>query len=208
MFTRIGGFFTEASLWIFRMMQLNLTWLIHIVLGGVITGFFPATVALFSITRSWVKGDIDEPVWTSFHRCFKNNFMKSNALGAVYAAVGGFIYLDLYLALQMKGAVGLFLTILLIVVAALFILSLLTFFAYYVHFEQTYKAYLIQPFILTFISFRQNLLIVIGLTLIGYLLKEMPGLIPFAAGVMPAYWIMKVSMNRYRQLKIEMEAVT
>ncbi len=36
--------------------------------------------------------------------------------------------------------------------------------------------------------------------MVGYLIYQMPGLIPIALGVMPAYWIMKVSMNRYTNL--------
>jgi uncharacterized membrane protein YesL len=57
---------------------------------------------------------------------------------------------------------------------------------------------------MTIISFKQNLILSIGLTMVGYLIYQMPGLIPFALGVMPAYWVMKVSMNRYKQLQVEM----
>ncbi|MFC7786788.1 YesL family protein [Rossellomorea sp. GCM10028870] len=202
MFSRLGDLFTDASLWIWKTIQLNLTWFLHIVMGGVVLGIFPATVSLFAITRKWLQGGRDEPFFNEYHHYYKRNFWKVNSLGWIYFSVGLFLSVDLYLVTQLKGIMALFSTVLILFICILYLFSFLYFFPYYVHFDQSFKHYLYQPFIMTIISFKQNLILSIGLTMVGYLIYQMPGLIPFALGVMPAYWVMKVSMNRYKQLHI------
>ncbi|MGM0753119.1 MAG: YesL family protein [Bacillota bacterium] len=204
MFSRLGDLFTDASLWIWKTIQLNLTWFLHIVMGGVVLGIFPATVSLFAITRKWLQGGRDEPFFGEYHHYYKKNFWRVNSLGWIYSSVGLFLSVDLYLVTQLKGIIVLFSTVLILFICILYLFSFLYFFPYYVHFDQSFKHYLYQPFIMTIISFKQNLILSIGLTMVGYLIYQMPGLIPFALGVMPAYWVMKVSMNRYKQLHVEM----
>jgi uncharacterized membrane protein YesL len=200
MFDRVGDFFVECSQWIWRMMLLNWIWLLHVVMGGVILGVIPATVALFSVTRRWLKGNLEQPIWPAFHRTFKTHFFRVNALGWVYLLVGGVLAFNLYLVSQLQGMVALLCTVAILIGFIIYLFSFLYFFPYYVHFEQTFIGYLIQPFIVALISFKQNLIIAIGLFVLGYLLYQLPGLIPFAVGVLPAYWTMKVSMNRYKNL--------
>jgi uncharacterized membrane protein YesL len=203
MFNRLGGFFTEASFWIWRIMQLNLIWLLHILLGGVILGIFPATTSMFATTRKWLTGGLDYPVYKEYHAYYRKNFWKTNGLGWIYLLTGGFLLFDLYLVTQINGVIALFSTIIILFLLLIYVFSFLCFFPYYVHFKQTFKNYLFQPFIITLISFKQNLLIAIGLLMVGYLIYQLPGLIPFTLGVMPAYWIMKVSMNRYKEMQLD-----
>lgn len=201
MFTKIGGFFTEASLWIWRIMQLNLIWLFHILLGGVILGIFPATIAMFATTRKWLNGGIDYPMLQEYRTHYKENFWKTNALGWIYLLIGGFLVIDLLLVTQIQGVIALLSTVIIIFLLVIYLFSFIYFFSFYVHFQQSFKNYIIQPFIITLISLKQNLLIAIGLMMIGYLIQQMPGLIPFTLGVMPAYWIMKISMNKYKEMQ-------
>ncbi|MFC0469038.1 YesL family protein [Halalkalibacter kiskunsagensis] len=207
MFNQIGGFFTEASFWIWRIMQLNWLWLVYILLGGIVLGIFPATASLFAITRSWLKGELDRPVVREYHTYYKQNFWKVNGLGWIYLLVGIFLAFDLYLVTQLKGVIALFSSIVIIVFILIYLFSFLYLFSYYVHFNQTFKNYLVQPFYITIVSFKQNLLIAIGLTLVGYLVYQLPGLILFTLGVMSAYWVMKVSLNRFKQIQSQSEYI-
>ncbi|BAB04506.1 YesL family protein [Halalkalibacterium halodurans] len=202
MVNRLGGLFTEASFWIWRMMQLNWAWLAHILLGGVVFGLFPATGALFATTRRWLHGELDLPIWKSFHTFYKLNFWKMNGIGSVYLFLGALLVFDLYLVTQLKGIIALISTIVIITCLVIYVFSFFYMFSYYVHFEQTVKQYLWQPFIITLISLKQNILIGLGLTVIGYLLYQMPGLIPFVLGTLPAFWVMKVALNRFRQFRV------
>nr|WP_175476171.1 YesL family protein [Evansella caseinilytica] len=207
MFNRIGGFFTEASYWIWRMMQLNWLWLSHILLGGVVLGVFPATAAMFAMTRKWLQGEPDQPLFRNYHRYYRQNFWKVNGLGWVYLVIGAFLVFDLHLASQISGVIALVSTIFLMVMLLIYLLSFFYLFSYYVHFNQTFRNYLTQPFLITLLSFKQNLLIAIGLTLAGYFIYQIPGLILFTLGVMPSYWVMKVSMNRFREMQAQSESI-
>ncbi|WP_167578658.1 YesL family protein [Jeotgalibacillus proteolyticus] len=202
MFNRLGSFFTEASLWIWKIMQLNLIWLAHILLGGVILGLFPATVSMFATTRKWLTGGLDSPILKDYHRYYRENFWKANGLGWIYVSLGAFLLFDLHLVTQITGMIALVSTMLLLFLLLIYVFSFLYLFPYYVHFSQSFKQYLIQPFIITVISFKQNILVAIGLIMVGSLIYQMPGLIPFVPGVMPAYWVMKVSMNRYKEMQL------
>jgi uncharacterized membrane protein YesL len=207
MFNHIGGFFTEASYWIWKIMLLNWLWLVYILLGGIVLGVFPATASLFAITRRWLKGEMDRPTFCEYHTYYKQNFWKVNGLGWIYLLIGIFLVYDLYLVTQLKGLVALFSSMLIIILFLIYSFSFLYLFSYYVHFNQTFKNYLLQPFFLTIVSFKQNLLIAIGLTLVGYLIYQLPGLILFTLGVMPAYWVMKVSLNRFKEIQSQTEYV-
>src|SRR5690625_1995366 len=44
----------------------NILWFVFTLLSLIIFGFMPATVALFSVTRKWVMGDMDVPVFSTF----------------------------------------------------------------------------------------------------------------------------------------------
>lgn len=201
MFTRLGGFFTESSLWIWRIIQLNIIWIFHILLGGIVLGLFPATVAMFATTRKWLKGGIDYPMLQEYRAYYKDNFWKANALGWIYLLIGSFLVMDLLLVTQIQGVVALISTMIILFILVIYVFSFLYFFSYYVHFQQTFRNYLFQPFIITLISLKHNLLIAIGLMMIGYLIQQFPGLIPFTLGVMPAYWVMKISMNRFKEVQ-------
>ncbi|MDQ0255862.1 putative membrane protein YesL [Evansella vedderi] len=207
MFNHIGSFFTESSYWIWRMMQLNWLWLSHILLGGVVLGVFPATAAMFAMTRKWLRGELDQPLFRDYHHYYRQNFWKVNGLGWIYFAIGAFLAFDLHLVSQMNGVIALVSSLLLVVMSLVYLFSFFYLFSYYVHFNQTFKHYLIQPFILTLLSFKQNLLIAIGLGLVGYLIYNIPGLIPFTLGVMPSYWVMKVSLNRFREIQAKSESI-
>lgn len=201
LFTKIGGVFTDATLWIWQIMKLNWLWIVHILLGGVILGFFPATMAMFSITRKWLRDGIDEPFLKEYHNKFKETFLESNVLGFVYLMVGLFLLYDLYLVTQIQGMLSLISSLIIIFLIVMYLISLFYFFSYYVHFKDTKKNYLLKPIIIAFISIKQNIVIAIGLLMIGYLTYQLPGLLLFSIGVLVSFWVMKVSLNRYKDLE-------
>lgn len=67
--------------WITRFAYINVLWIFFTLAGGIILGLFPATIAMFSLIRQWLKGHSDMPVFTSFWNYYKSEFWKSNRLG-------------------------------------------------------------------------------------------------------------------------------
>ncbi|WP_309090389.1 YesL family protein [Domibacillus sp.] len=67
--------------WVTRLAYLNVLWIAFSLAGLLVLGFFPATAALFAVTRKWAMGETDIPVFRTFWRTYKELFWRSNRLG-------------------------------------------------------------------------------------------------------------------------------
>lgn len=193
--------FQQASEWILRLIWTNLLWIGFTVFGLVIFGIMPATVALFAVTRRWTMNEFDFSIWKLFKETYFKEWKKSNKIGIIFWLIGMFLFFDLSIAEQMDGFLSLFLYIFFLFLIIVFIMTLMFFFPLYVQYRFTIKEYVKQSFIHAIASLKDTFVILLGLFLIGYLIRKIPGLTPFLSGVLPAYWIMKVCMKRFRLLE-------
>jgi len=188
--------------WIWRGIFVNLCWIAFIVLGLGIFGFFPATVALFTIVRKWLRKDTDFPIWKTFKQVYLKEWQRSNQIGLVFYSIGLFLYLDIRLTETfMSGVLASFLSIIFSIMLLILLLVLSYFFAVYVHYELSNKEYIKQSFLITLTSLPSTIGIGAGFFVIGSLINQMPGLIPFISAVAPAFWMMKVCLSRFAFLE-------
>src|SRR4051812_27089176 len=95
----LGGFY-RLSDWIMRLAYVNLLWFSFTLLGGIIFGIMPATIALFAITRKWeMDKEEDFPIFKTFWESYRKDFIKANLLGVFLFIAGGivvlyYVYLD------------------------------------------------------------------------------------------------------------------
>lgn len=187
---------------VWRVVLANLCWLAFTALGLGILGFFPASVALFTIVRRWLKKDTDTPVWKTFKHVYFKEWKRSNGIGLVFYSIGLFLFVDIRIAEgMMTGAFASFLSVILYFLVFLLLLSVGYFFAIYVHYELSNKEYLKQSFLFTMTSLPSTIWIGAGLFVIGFLINKLPGLLLFISAVAPAYWMMMVSLNRFNRLE-------
>lgn len=85
--------------WISRFAFLQLLWIMFTLIGGIIFGLFPSTLAVFAIIRSWLKGDTEIPILKSFWNFYKVEFIKANKLGLIVSIVF-MVYVTDYLYMQ------------------------------------------------------------------------------------------------------------
>ena len=71
----------DISAWITRLMYVNLLWILFMLAGLIVMGVFPSTTAMFSVTRKWILGETDTPVFHTFWKAYKQNFLQSNLVG-------------------------------------------------------------------------------------------------------------------------------
>ena len=88
-----GKFFTVCQV-ISKLAYVNLLWVFFTALGLGVFGFMPATIALFAVTRKWVMGDKDVPVFKTFWKTYRKEFFKSTLFGVVLFVIGYIIYFD------------------------------------------------------------------------------------------------------------------
>jgi len=196
----MGKVLYEGCQWVTRLVWVNIAWLLFIVAGLGIFGVMPATIALYTITRRWAQKDFGVPIWNTFFKVFKQEFYRSNIIGLFFALIGGFLWIDVRIAGAMQGTFSVMLYFFLYFLIFLLLNAFIHFFPIYVHFQYTIRDYIKQSFIISIISPASTILIAVGLFFIGYLMRNIPGLIPFASGVLPAYWIMTVCLRRFRKL--------
>ncbi|MGE6256613.1 YesL family protein [Heyndrickxia sporothermodurans] len=197
----MGKVLYEASQWITRLVWVNLVWLFFIIVGLGIFGIMPATIALYTVTRRWANRDFDVSVWQTFKKVFKQEFIQANLVGSVFFIIGLFLFIDLRIANAMQGTFSVILYFFIFFLLLLLLNAFLHLFPIYVHFHYSIKNYIKQSFIISLISPVSSMMIIVGLFFIGYLIKNMPGLLPFVSGVLPAYWIMTVCLRRFRKLE-------
>lgn len=130
----MNSYIYKLSDWIMRLAFLNILWIFFTLIGLVIIGFFPATIAMFTIVRHWIRGDTDIPILKTFWNTYKKNFLKANTLGVITTIVGYVIYLDLLFFRDMGGPFGgvmLFLSITILILYLMISFFLLPVFAHY-----------------------------------------------------------------------------
>lgn len=196
------GAWMLAFEWVWRIVSVNLGWIAFTILGLGIFGFFPASVALFTIVRKWLKKDMDMPVWKTFATVYFKEWKRTNGIALIYYAIGMFLFIDIRIVMDlMNGMFSIFLLVFLYIVSCLVLLSVGYFFAIYVHYQLSIKDYIKQSFLFAATSISTTIWIVAGLSLVIIVLFKVPGLLLFISGVAPAYWMMVVCMNRFRQLE-------
>ncbi|AOM84326.1 YesL family protein [Salisediminibacterium beveridgei] len=180
----------EAFRFISRFALLNLTWLGYTLIGAVILGLFPSTVALFTMVHRWISQDAESPIIKPFHQTFKSYFWKANLVGWLFTGIGALLYLNYHLISSSEGAVPLPVTIsflLIIVIYTLLIVSLFPVWAYY---KGGVKNAILQSF--RFVFGRVHVAISFAMIVWAslYLSLAFPAFIIFFTGSLLAYILM------------------
>lgn len=193
-----GRFFKICEV-ISKMAYVNLLWILFTVLGLGIFGFMPATVALFTVTRKWVMGDRDVPVFKTFWQTYRKEFFKSTLFGVILFVIGYIIYIDLVLLpsdgifIVLRG--GIF------ICALLYAIVLLYIFPIYVHYDWKKRLYMKYALLVGASHPHYTLLILIGIVALYYIIITIPGLIPFFSVSVLAYIIMWTSYQVIKKME-------
>jgi uncharacterized membrane protein YesL len=205
----MGGFY-RISEWIMRLSVINLLWVVcsfpvfflglntllsppeyfayGVVLISVLTPFtlFPATAAMFTVARKWVTGDVDVPLFKTFFRGYKENYVQAMFGGIVFVLLGAVMYFNYTFYLRQSGALGL-LAIFFIVLAFVMFAAMFHFFSIMVHFHMKFWQIVKNAFLITIGNpVMAVLLIVTNLIVIYFSFYHFTFLIPFFMGSLMA----------------------
>ncbi|MED3625408.1 YesL family protein [Neobacillus thermocopriae] len=190
--------------WISRFAFLNIIWIGFTILGLILFGISPSTVAMFTVIRKWLMGQSDIPIFQTFWGTYKKEFLRSNGLGVVLALLAGIIYLDLYfIKVNASIQIPLYLIIFAIVMTVLYI------FPVYVHYNVTFIQLFKNSFFIMLVNPISNILMLIGFVTSFFVIKYIPGLFFFFGGSMTAGLIMATSYTAFQKIeKKQKEAQT
>lgn len=162
--------------WITRFAYINVLWVLFTLAGGILFGLFPATIAMFSLVRQWLRGNSDSPVLKSFWQYYKSEFFKSNFLGLFIYVISFIFIFNIFFLYANIGELLTWTTAPLLAGMLLFIMLLFYLFPTYVHFDlsiaQTFK----NAILMMFVSPIHTVFILVSLVAFYFIVYLIPAL--------------------------------
>lgn len=169
-----------ACIWISRLAVVNLWWLLFSLLGLVIFGIGPATIAMTVVINRWMLEDKDLRPFSVFFSVYKKYFIKTNVISLTIMVIGFIIGFNIYFTIlhdlpiyvkSLAGGMGI----------VFFLVAVITF-PLYVNSETTFSQ-LFKTSLLFIVGYPINSFIIFAAT-VGLIMIQlfMPGLIFFFSG--------------------------
>jgi uncharacterized membrane protein YesL len=177
--------------WIYRLALINILWLFFSIIGLIIFGFFPATVAMFTIIRKSVLKE-DVPIFRTFWLTYKKEFFKSNLLGLILVVIGYIFYLDLIFLKSTSGLIQ-FLYAPMLVMSFVYMLMLLYIFPVYVHYEIKVFQIIKNSFLIMILYPIYTIMMIMMILLVSFMMLKLSSTIIFFSGSLFSLIIMGCS---------------
>ncbi|SFM19857.1 Uncharacterized membrane protein YesL [Gracilibacillus orientalis] len=196
-----------ATEWITRFAYVNILWMAFTIVGLVIFGFFPATVAMFTLIRQWIIGNTEEPVFATFWNTYKKEFLRSNLFGLVFYLIGLLFYINLQFMDMTQGGFYDIIKIPLYVFMLAISLTLLYVIPTYVHFELRFIDVWKNAFLVMMIHPFHNISMVLGSAAVIYVMWLFPGSLFFFGGSLAGYIIMGTCYHAFKKVETKKEQI-
>jgi uncharacterized membrane protein YesL len=200
--TFIDGIYNISN-WILRFTYLNFLWILFSLLGLLVGGLFPSTVSMFTVVRKWILNKSSVPIYETFLKTYKTNFIRSNILGYSLSFIGLVLYADFLFLRNVDTYLFQLLYIPVLVISFLYITTLLYVLPIFVHYELKGIELLKNAFFLSIISPFSTLKMCLGLLLLWYLMITFPGSIILFSGSMTSYIIMRTANTAFLQHELK-----
>ncbi|SDJ77772.1 YesL family protein [Sediminibacillus albus] len=164
--------------WITHFTILNLLWIGCTLLGGIIFGIAPSTVAMYAVSRKHLIGEEDAPVFRIFWQVYRQEFFRANRMGLILAGFGIVWYFDLHFFRQFEGGFYTIMNYLMTIIGLTYIILLVYILPVYVHYELSVFAYIKHALIIGFLHPANLILMLAGSLSTYYFFISFPGFIP------------------------------
>ncbi|KLT18613.1 hypothetical protein AA980_09445 [Neobacillus vireti] len=185
---------------------LQLLWIIFVIIGLGAFGIFPSTAAMFSVVRKWIMGEVDVPVFKTFWKTYKTEFIKVNGLGWILVAIGWLLYIDLHFFTFGESMGSSIFKIVTLLITYFYVTTCIYFFPIFVHNHYRFFDYIKYSFLFSAASPLKSAGIFIISYAIYYLLMKVPVLFLFFCGSTISYiwmWYVYRSITSFHSPKHE-----
>lgn len=185
---------------------LNLLWLFFSLLGIVVAGIFPATVASLAIARKWIMKEEIQSIRKEFWQRYKMEFFKSNIIGWILTLFGGILWLNYHAIIQMGDALPIFVVFAYYFVIIVYTITLVWIFPILCNYHNEVFAYFKQAFIIGITKLPQTLFMCMLIFVILYISLALPTMLLFFTISLISVSVMYVSRGVFTKLELK-EAV-
>ncbi|MGP4079229.1 YesL family protein [Pseudalkalibacillus sp. R45] len=196
----IGNLY-RFSYWLTKFIYLNVLWILSATLGLFVLGFFPATAAMFTVTRKWLSEESDLPIWKTFWAAYKKDFLRSNLFGYILCIIGAIFYLDLSIVRDTSNHFLQLTYYPLLVVIFIYLLTCLYVFPVFVHFESRLLHMLRNAVLIMIMNPLISILMAIAALGMYGLTFFMPIFIPLIGGSGTAFILTWYSHYAFRKIQ-------
>ncbi|MFD1735443.1 YesL family protein [Bacillus salitolerans] len=187
----------EVAEFVTRLMFINLLWILFILVGFGIAGFFPSTAAMFTVIREWLNGKEDTPLFNMFWGNYKRYFLQANYIGFLLLILGLILYIDLRFFQSSDQLLFQLLSFLFFFLLIVYFATLLYIFPVFVHFDYKTIDYIKHSFIMALGRPLTTLVMIIGSILILIVLYYFHILILFIGGAFMSYVLIWIAQKSF-----------
>lgn len=186
--------------WCMRLAYVNVLWILFTLAGLVVFGIGPSTTAMFSVTRKWVMEGKETPVFSTFWKAYRVEFIKSNILFCILFAIGYILFFDFRFLLNFDGWQYTVLTAGLASIMIVFLFTTLFTYPMFAHYNIKIAQYLKYSFLIVISHPLQLLLLTMIIVPIVFLFLIFPGLVPFFSGSLISLVITHFAWRIFKKL--------
>jgi uncharacterized membrane protein YesL len=195
-----AGFY-RISVWVTRFAWLNMLWIAFTLLGLIFFGIMPATIAMFAVVRKWVLKEYDIPVFETFFKQYKSNFLRANLFGLVIYIIGYFLSVFLkYTGLMNHSSLYPVLLGIFVIAAFLYVMLVLYIAPVYVHYQLRFWQYIRYAVSIGAVNLHYSICALTVLAGIYFASLKLPGITLFFSFSVSAYVAMFIIHIGFNQL--------
>lgn len=173
----VGGIYRFCE-WVMRFAYLNVLWILFSLLGLIVFGLAPATTAMYTVSRKWIKGEHNIPVFSTFWSAYRKEFVIANVLALIMLLIGMMLYVDIKLLQQMNSIIFHIISFILFGILLMYFAALLYLFPLYVHFKLKVYQYIQLSFLYAVSYPMQSILMIFCTIIVLVIVLAIPGLLP------------------------------
>jgi uncharacterized membrane protein YesL len=194
----------QIIIWIYRIIYLNVLWIVFTLLGLGLFGMGPATASLFTIERKWLLGEAKYThIFKTFWLHYKNDFIKTNIMGIPIIIIGLILFADFHIVFKLPGIWRFVLYMITLAISFLYLLTLVFLFPVFVHYNMKTTGQYLKNALLIGIS---QIMIFIKLSLclavVGLLFWGIPVLAPLLGVSLCGLIIMWNANRAFEKIKL------
>ncbi|MBM7551560.1 YesL family protein [Thalassobacillus pellis] len=184
--------------WITKLAYVNVLWLLFSLLGLIVFGVAPASVALFTVIRKWRLKDTDASIFSTFAATFRKEYLRANKLGFVIGVAGLVLFVDYKYVAGLEGVAYFGSMVMLMIVTVIYLITVMYVLPVYVHFELKFFQYFKHAFVIGVANPLVTASMGAGALVLYFVMIRFQGLIPFFGISLLGYLFMNGSMRSFR----------
>ncbi|WP_235886140.1 YesL family protein [Paenibacillus cymbidii] len=178
-------------------------WLLTLAIVAPFT-LVPASAAMFSVVRKWVMGEEDVPLFKTFFRGYKQNYLQSMLGGLIFLAIAVILYINFLFYTSQSDTMKL-LSYLFIMLFVLLVGAFLNFLSITVHFHMKLFQIVKNAFLLTIGNPIGTIVTLVCSGFIMYISSKYTFLIPFFMGSLIAFVAFWQFYRNFQRIQDKME---